>query len=219
MIKIDKVDNTPISLNAINFFKEKIKSVKADAIIFSDFRHGIFDKFSINDLSSVIKNNRSVLKIADSQVASRWGNICDFKNFDLITPNEKEARFSLGDQDSSISNLTRELIKKSKCKRLILKLGSRGTFVVDNLKKSNTFSFPSLTSNVVDPVGAGDALLAYSTFGLLASKSIVPASILGSLAAACQCESDGNIPIDKKTILKKIENFENNLKERIGWEL
>ena len=41
----------------------------------------------------------------------------DFKNFDLITPNEKEARFSLGDQDSSISTLTRELYKKSNCKK------------------------------------------------------------------------------------------------------
>ena len=36
MIKIDKVDNTPISLNAINYLKKKIKSIKADAIIFSD---------------------------------------------------------------------------------------------------------------------------------------------------------------------------------------
>mgnify|MGYP001311150692 FL=1 len=55
MIKIDKVDNTPISLESINFLKEKIKSVKADAIIFSDFRHGIFNKLSINDLTSAIK--------------------------------------------------------------------------------------------------------------------------------------------------------------------
>ncbi|MDA7636495.1 PfkB family carbohydrate kinase [Candidatus Pelagibacter sp.] len=212
MIKIDKVDNTPISLNAINYLKEKIKSINADAIIFSDFRHGIFNKYSINDLSSVLRKIKNVIKIADSQVASRWGNICDFQNFDLITPNEKEARFSLGDQDSSISNLTRQLFKKSKCKYLILKLGSRGSFVVDNTKKSNTFSFPSLTNNLIDPVGAGDALLAYSTYGLLASKSIVQASIMGSLAAACACESDGNIPLDKKIILKKIENFEKNLR-------
>ena len=97
-----------------------------------------------------------------------------------------------------------------------IKLNEKAMEVVDNLKKSNTFSFPSLTGNLVDPVGAGDALLAYSTFGLLAAKSIVPASILGSLAAACQCENDGNSPIDKETILKKIEIFENNLKERIG---
>ena len=197
-------------MNALNYLKQKIKTVKADAIIFSDFRHGIFNKYSINDLSLVLKKTKNVIKIADSQVASRWGNICDFKNFDLITPNEKEARFSLGDQDSSISNLTRELYKNSKCKNLILKLGSRGAFVVDNVKKSNTFSLPSFTSNVIDPVGAGDALLAYSTYGLLVSKSIVPASILGSLAAACACESDGNIPLEKSTILKKIISLEKN---------
>ena len=33
--------------------------------------------------------------VADSQVASRWGNILEFQGFDLITPNEREARFSL----------------------------------------------------------------------------------------------------------------------------
>ena len=140
MIKIDKVNNTPISLRALNYLKEKIRSVKADAIIFSDFRHGIFNKYSIDDLSLVLNKIKNVIKIADSQVASRWGNICDFKNFDLITPNEKEARFSLGDQDSNISNLTRELFKKSKCKNLILKLGSRGSFVVDNKKIKYVFS-------------------------------------------------------------------------------
>ena len=36
--------------------------------------------------------------VGDSQVASRWGNILDFSDFDHITPNEKEARFALGDQ-------------------------------------------------------------------------------------------------------------------------
>jgi len=216
MIKIDKVDNTPINLEGINFLKKKIISTDADAIIFSDFRHGIFNKFSTNDLCLALHKKKKALKIADSQVASRWGNICDFKNFDLITPNEKEARFSLGDQDSNISTLTRELKKKTKCRYLILKLGARGSFVVDNIKTSDTFSLPALTKNPIDPVGAGDALLAYTTFGLLKSKSIVQASILGSLAAACQCELDGNSPIERKTILAKYESIKKNLQEKIN---
>ena len=45
-------------------------------------------------------------------MATRWGNITDFKNFDLLTPNEKEARFSLADQDSSISDLTGDVLRK-----------------------------------------------------------------------------------------------------------
>ena len=51
-----------------------------------------------------------MIKVADSQVASRWGNILDFQNFDIITPNEREARFSLGDQDSVIRPLAKNYL-------------------------------------------------------------------------------------------------------------
>ena len=61
---------------------------------------------------------KRVFKVADSQVASRWGNILEFKNFDLITPNEREARFSLGDQDSPIGSLSDSLAKSAKSKYL-----------------------------------------------------------------------------------------------------
>ncbi len=48
-------------------------------------------------------------QVADSQVASRWGNILEFQGFDLITPNEREARFALGDQDSGVRPLASQL--------------------------------------------------------------------------------------------------------------
>ena len=70
-----------------------------------------------------IRAYKKSLKIADSQVASRWGNITEFKGFDLITPNERETRFSLGDQDSTIGGLSSLLQATAKYKNLILKLG------------------------------------------------------------------------------------------------
>src|SRR3546814_4699590 len=57
---------------------------------------------------------------------SRWGNILEFNGFDLITPNEKEARFSLGDQDTVIRPLGTRLYEEACCKVLMLKLGARG---------------------------------------------------------------------------------------------
>ena len=65
--------------------------------------------------------SNKTFKVADSQVATRWGNITDFKKFDIVFPNEREARFCLADQDSSISSLCRRLLKESKCKNLVLK--------------------------------------------------------------------------------------------------
>ncbi len=66
--------------------------------------------------------SKKTFKVADSQVASRWGNITEFRNFDLITPNEREARFSLADQDSTVGGLIGVLRKKTNSKNIILKL-------------------------------------------------------------------------------------------------
>ena len=59
---------------------------------------------------------KKVFKVADSQVASRWGNILDFNNFDLVTPNEKEIRFALADQDTSLRPLHQNFMKKQNVK-------------------------------------------------------------------------------------------------------
>ena len=212
LLKVDTVDNTSISSEAITYLSDRIKNTKCNAVILSDFRHGIFNRGTIENYINNIP--KKTLKIADSQVASRWGNITDYKNFNLITPNEKECRFSLADQDSSISEITRQLYKKTKFENLILKLGPRGTFVVSNkLKKTGGgFTISPFVQNLLDPVGAGDALLAYSTMGLLKSKSIVVAAILGTLAASCECEIDGNEPIRKELLTSKINKLEKQIK-------
>ena len=144
-------------------------------------------------------------------------NYYNFNEFDLITPNEREARFSLADQDSSISVLTRELIKQIKPKNLILKLGARGIVSVSNQgKKESAFSLPSFVNQVVDSTGTGDALLSYATLSMFATKSLVISSIIGSLAAACECEVDGNINITIEHIISKINSIQDSSSYKIS---
>ena len=203
MLKIDTVDNTPLNERVTNEIANVIGRVEADAVIFSDFRHGIFNKYTLPVLISAIPDD--MFKVADSQVASRWGNITEFLYFDLITPNEKEARFALGDQDSNIGSLISETKKRAAAKNVILKLGSRGTFF---LQDDLPYSVDSFVDNVKDAVGAGDALLAYATLTMLATKSLPMACIMGSIAAACECEVDGNMPITPETVLDKLNEVE-----------
>jgi len=208
LLKIDTLDNRPISEDILQKLIESIQQSSADAVVFSDFRHGMFNRMNVPALTQAIPPK--AFKVADSQVASRWGNITEFKGYDLITPNEREARFALGDQDSTLSRLSSMLLESANYKNLILKMGDRGIFSVtqDKDSKCSFFSIDSFASNVVDAVGAGDALLAYATLAMLASKSLVIASILGSIAAACECELDGNIPIRPENLLEKIDTVE-----------
>ena len=181
------------------------------ALIFSDFRHGIFNHQTIPELTAAIPPG--TFRVADSQVASRWGNILEFKDFDLITPNEKEARFSLGDQDSVIRPLALKLYQQARCKNLILKLGARGMITyraVESPEKNVRafFAVDSLTNRAVDPVGAGDALVAYATLALASGNGPVVGSILGAMAAALECEIDGNRPVPTQSILDRLDEFE-----------
>ena len=213
LIKVDTLDNRPINDKVLGLLKEQIKGdLKSNIVIFSDFRHGIFSKSSIGSLIDSIPNN--VLRVADSQVASRWGNILDFQNFDLITPNEKEARFSLGDQDSVVRPLALNLYKEAKCKNLILKLGDKGiiTYRPGDFNDPRTFfTLDSFVEKVVDAVGTGDALLSYASLALSVTGSIVIASILGSVAAAIACENDGNNPVNPEDVIKKLGIIEKKI--------
>lgn len=203
MLKVDIVDSRPISSKIAARIQNSIADDFVDTMVFSDFRHGIFNKSTIPSFTRAIPDN--AFKVADSQVASRWGNITEFMGFDLVTPNEKEARFSLADQDSNIGQLAGAIKDRCKAQNVILKLGARGIFLLNSTIRHSVDSF---ACTVKDAVGAGDALLAYSTLAMLASGSIVEASIIGSLAAACECEIDGNVPIKPEDVLTKLDHVE-----------
>jgi sugar/nucleoside kinase (ribokinase family) len=66
----------------------------------------------------------------------------------------------------------------------------------------------SFAEHVVDAVGAGDALVAYSTLALVGTKHPLIASILGSVAAAMACERDGNNPIGPEEIVGRLDRIE-----------
>lgn len=209
LLKVDTLDNSSISDDIVGELTNAISTLETDAVVFSDFRHGMFNRRTIPNLVEAIPAN--VLRVADSQVASRWGNITEFKGFDLITPNEREARFALADQDSGIRPLASALYDEAECRLLILKLGSRGVLTCRDSDHESLDSFSvvdSFVDNVVDAVGAGDALLAYSTLAMLVQDNDLVATILGSMAAAVECERDGNIPVRPSDVRAKIDNIE-----------
>jgi rfaE bifunctional protein kinase chain/domain len=211
LLKVDSVDNRPVSDKIVDEFVQTLAASDVDAYVFSDFRHGIFNKGSIPQLTAALR--QGPLRVADSQVASRWGNILDFQGFDLITPNEKEARFGLGDQDSVLRPLALDLYKQAGCKTLMLKMGERGlmTYRAPSTHVRAFFQIDAFASPVVDAVGAGDALLAYATVSLAATGNNVIASILASMAAAVACEHDGNTPVTPEQVLGKLEAVEKRL--------
>ena len=90
-------------------------------------------------------------------------------------------------------------------------MGERGVLACRSAEHESLDSYcvvDSFVDRLVDPVGAGDALLAYATLARLTHPNVAVAAIVGSMAAACECERDGNIPILPEYVLAKIDAVE-----------
>src|ERR1043166_9692 len=77
LLKIDTLDNRSISDDVVESLAGTVAKTPCDAVVYSDFRHGIFNRRTIPRLVAAIPPN--AYKVADSQVASRWGNITEFQ--------------------------------------------------------------------------------------------------------------------------------------------
>lgn len=208
LLKVDTVDNRSINEPQLHHLADNL-SLQAEAVVFSDFRHGIFNRNTIPTLIEASCGCK--FRVADSQVASRWGNILEFPGMDLITPNEKEARFALGDQDGGVRTLAARLLEAAQCKTVMLKLGDKGLITCrgKDLDDPRTyFGVDSFAKAVADPVGAGDAFLAYATLASLVDPSAVVASVLGAIAAAIECEREGNEPVNSSDVCERVDIIE-----------
>ena len=207
LLQVDYLDNSIIDDLYIEKIKKIIGTVKTDLIVFNDFRHGLFNNYTAKIFSQAIK--KKVTKVADSQVSSRWGNILDFQKFDIVFPNEAEARFSLADQDSGIRYIGTKILKLSKSKNVVLKLGDKGSMVFHDsgIKPKDFFPIDSFVANKVDTIGAGDAYLAATSYYYTLTKNITLSSIIGNFAATVASEREGNIPIKKKEIISVIKKY------------
>lgn len=200
LLQVETWDSLPLDARRRGVLVDAVAQTPCDVFVVSDFRHGIFLKATIPALLAAIPTG--CLRAADSQLSSRWPLLLDFPGFDLLTPNEREARFALGDQDADAKVIAARLYLQAQCRHLLLTQGARGLWAI---APHGEFSLPAYATSVVDPVGAGDALLAYAALALRVSDDLRVAAELGSLAAAVACERAGNVPVTPTEVEAKIE--------------
>ena len=148
----------------------------------------------------------NVVISADSQSSSQIGDILRFKNVNLITPTEYEARISIKNNDDGLAVIASNLEKETNVKKILIKLGEDGIFIHQrNNKLVNYDILPSLNNNPKDVAGAGDSFLITSSMSLALKMNIWEIGFIGSLSAAIQISRIGNIPINSKELINNLK--------------
>ena len=144
----------------------------------------------------------------DLQCSSQVGSVTKFKEYDLLCPNEREARIAMQDKELGLEALTQKLFKETNSKRIIMKLGADGFIAYEKNKSSNKMnsqSFPALATNPIDVSGAGDSLLSVMAVGLTCKESMMVSAAVGACRAAIAVDTIGNYPIGKEKLKEKVK--------------
>ena len=176
-----------------------------DLLVFSDFNYGCLPQALVDQIIEYAKA-KNIMLAADSQSSSQVGDVSRFKNMDLLTPTEHEARISTRNQQDGLVVLAEQLKKQSAAKNILLKMGEEGLLVhaYNSGDSWLTDRVSALNSSPKDVSGAGDSLLITSAMTLASGGNIWEAAFLGSIAAAVQVGRVGNIPIKTKELLDEL---------------
>lgn len=172
------------------FLENRLSSF--DLVIVADFGHG----FLTPTLREVIRKHSSFLAVNSQTNSNNFGfnMITHYQRPDFISIDENELRLPFSSRFEKVHDLVHRLAKSTQCDRINITLGERGNLFFDG----NTFTqAPTLSNNVVDSVGAGDAVLAITS--ALVKQGAPPAvvSFIGNAVGALAVQIVGNkVPIN-----------------------
>ena len=215
LFRVSRLEERSIASQIEDQIIEKLEELAptVKGIVISDFAYGVITNRVLEAVDQISKKFGLML-FGDVQCSSQVGSILRFKNFSLLCPNEREARIALQEKDAGLEKVSNQLIKKTGCKKLLMKLGSDGFIVYNKIDKDKYISqpFPALSANPVDVTGAGDSLLAVMATGISSGQSVMDTAAIGCCMAGLAVEQMGNSPIGINSLKASIkESFINLL--------
>ena len=208
LLRVSHLRQHSINRELTNKLIDRLNEVlrDTDLLIFSDFNYGCLPQSLVDKICQEC-NQHGVMMVADSQSSSQVGDISRFKNMELITPTEREARLAVRDFNAGLVILGEQLRAQSSAKNILVTLGAEGVLVYAPKIRSNdwyTDKLPALNTSPKDPAGAGDSFLTCSSMALAVGANIWQSAYLGSLAAALQVGRVGNLPLTPNELRAEI---------------
>ena len=192
--------NNEQSNNLIDVLEQLIN--KYDIVIVCDFGHG----FITEEIRNVLYES-SFLSVNTQNNAGNQGmnTINKYHYPSYICIDEKEIRLAAGDRYGNLEEIIKDMFLINVCNVNITK-GEKGSITYD-CTTEEFFYTPAFAENIVDKIGAGDAVLSITS--LVANEC--PAEIIGFIGncvGALAVRYSGNKEsIKKKELLKFIEEI------------
>jgi len=170
-----------------------------DLVLIADFGNGFFGPTVapfISEISSCIALNTQI------NSGNRGFNaITKYSRGDFVSLNEPELRLAMHDRFTSLDILAQKLLEDMSLKVLSVTRGVQGAKLYGC--NGETIEVPTLSSHVIDRVGAGDSFLSIASLAVARGLPLELVGFFGALAGAIDVQIIGNKePVHKPALLK-----------------
>jgi D-beta-D-heptose 7-phosphate kinase/D-beta-D-heptose 1-phosphate adenosyltransferase len=152
---------------------------------------------------------REIPRIARERGALLHGSsrerIAEFRGFDLITPNDREAQEATGAGAARPESLARSLRAAGKHRKVLLTLGESGMAALDG--RGEVHRFPTFARGVADVTGAGDAVSSVALLGNILRWDIATIAWTASQAAAIAVEHVGTHHVSFRELSSRLHKY------------
>lgn len=214
--KVMKVDHgRPLALDEASrdrFVARAIEAARAvggaDAVILCDFGQGLLTPAA---LSRIIEGVRGKVGLISGDVSGRRSHLLAMRGLDLVCPSEHELRAVMGDFADGLNAVAWRWFEQTGVRSALVTMGPEGVVAFSRLPATGATGeegdrsqwrtrlrsehVPALGPPALDELGCGDALLAGATLALAAGGDLLQGAYLGSLAAAIEARTPGNMPV------------------------
>ena len=205
LIRIDNESKQDISAQIESQIISKLGEIGNDTnyIILQDYNKGVLTKPLIKKiLAHAVKKKIKVL------VDPKFENFFEFKETFLFKPNRKELEDAFGKKLKTAGDpneLVMSLIKKLKCKNVVLTLGEHGMRIYSRENgKIVVSSVKTVAKKVADVSGAGDTVISTMAFCLSGGAGVRDAAYIANIAAGIVVEEVGIVPVRRDKLFKKL---------------
>ena len=174
---------------------------KHDLVIVSDYGHGFISKQNANLICKLSKYLSLNAQVNAANIG--YHSMRNYKNLDCVIINKREMHHEMRDKNNKTTFLMKKFSAQQKIDNLIVTQGSDGAMMYN--RKSKKFNFSkAYAKNVVDKIGAGDAMLSIVAPCLKIGFNNELSLLIGSLAGGQSAETMGNKETTNKNHILKI---------------
>ena len=204
VVRVDEEKDEPFTQETQNLLMEKLlhSRDKYDGIILSDYNKGLLN---YDFIQSVRKNFKNLPVIIDPKGV----DYAKYASATAIKPNWKEFKQALNKPClgfNAIQENAAAMVKELQLQGIIITLGEKGVFVLDDHNQSRVL--PTVARDVFDVSGAGDTFVAAFTAGLLSSGSWLKAAALANIASGIVVGKVGTAVVHNKEILDSLNLYD-----------